>query len=66
MSAAELIEQIKALPPADLEEVRSFLLNGRVEDKDGAKVSYLGRQEARVLGDKIMERHDELFRKLAQ
>ena len=66
MSAAELIEQIKALPPAELEIVRNFMLNGDrgLAPKSGLK--YLEREEARALGAKIMEEQDELFRRLAQ
>lgn len=64
MSAAELIEQIKALPPGEQEIVRNFVLNG--EGAPSAPVKYLDREEARALGSKIMEEQSELFRRLAQ
>lgn len=60
MSAAELIEQIKALSPAEQEEVRSFLLNGESE------VNYIDREKARATGVRVMEENADLFRKLAQ
>ncbi len=61
MSAAELIEKIKALPPSELAEVRNFLLNG-----DSSEPKFIDREKARVIGTKVMEEHAELFRKLAQ
>ncbi len=66
VSASELIEQIKALPPAELEVVRNFLLNGERNSSTASGVKYLDREEARALGDKVMEKHDELFRRLAE
>jgi hypothetical protein len=65
VSVAELIEQIKALPPAELETVRRFLLNSEPPLAAGA-VKYLDPEEARVIGEKVMEKHQELFRRLAQ
>ncbi|MBA3762873.1 MAG: hypothetical protein H0X04_05935 [Chthoniobacterales bacterium] len=63
MSTAELIEQIKALPAAELEVVRDFILSGEVkpqvpryatdEEFDGAVTS-------------VFEKHHELLRRLAQ
>lgn len=64
MSVTELIEQIKALPPAEQEVVRNFMLNGG--DSSAKESEYLDRDEARALGARIMEENDELFRRLAQ
>lgn len=61
MSAAEVIEKIKDLSPAELEEVRAFLLNG-----DLPEPRYIDREKARLIGSKVMEENAELFRKLAQ
>ncbi|MGI9172007.1 MAG: hypothetical protein ACR2F0_01695 [Chthoniobacterales bacterium] len=61
---AELIEKIKALPPAEQAQVREFILNGAGEAD--AKTEYLNRDEARALGSRIMKENEELFRRLAQ
>jgi hypothetical protein len=66
VSAAELIEQIKALPPAELEEVRRFLLNGKTASDEDSQVRYLDREQARALGNRIMEENADLFRRLAE
>ncbi len=66
MSAAELIEQIKALSPADLKIVRSFILEEHEKSMEASDIKYVERERARELGVKIMEENEELFRKLAQ
>lgn len=66
MSAAELIEQIKALPPTELEIVRNFLLNGEPEVARNQELKYLDRDKARRLGEKVMEENTDLFQRLAQ
>lgn len=63
MSAAELIEQIKALSPAELEEVRSFLLNG--EGAQRPPVQYISKEKFKVAADHVFEVHGDLLRKLA-
>ena len=63
MSVAELIEQIKALQPEELEVVRSFVLNREAESQE---IRYIARDEARSLGEKILDDNAELFRRLAQ
>lgn len=62
MSAAELIEKIKALPPAELAEVRNFLLNGA----GSSEVKYASNEEFEAAAGRVFETHDELLRKLAQ
>ena len=65
MSAAELIEQIKALPPAEVEMVRRFLLNGEAES--GAPAArYASDEEFDQAARRVFEKHDDLLRKLAQ
>ena len=67
MSAAELIEQIKALPPEEIEQVRQFLLNGNSSSAGASgPVKYLDREEAAKLGRKVMEENEDLLRRLAQ
>ena len=65
MSAAELIEKIKALPPADLEIVREFVLKSEVRDKQPEK-HYVSDEEFDKAASRVFEKHDELLRKLAQ
>ena len=65
VSAAELIEQIKALPPAEVEVIRNFLLNGKAES--GAPAArYASDAEFDQAARRVFEKHDELLRKLAQ
>ena len=66
MSAAELIEQIKTLPPAELEKVRNFLLNGESEAQRDQELKYIDPETARRLGEKVMATNAELLRRLAQ
>lgn len=66
MSAAELIEQIKALPPAELEMVRNFLLNGGVDPAGSHEVKYAPDEQFSQAAARVFEKHDELLRKLAQ
>lgn len=65
MSAAELIEQIKALPPAELEIVREFLLNGQVRSEQ-AEARYVSDEGFDQAAGRVFEKHDELLRRLAQ
>ena len=67
MSAAEIIEKIKAMTPAQQAEVAAFLrgLESSVVREDSG-VRYISRDEARALSQPIFEENAELFRKLAQ
>ena len=67
MSAAEIIEQIKALPPVQQAEVAAFLrgMESSVVREDSG-VRYISKDEARALSQPIFEENAELFRKLAQ
>ena len=63
MSAAEVIEMIKRLPPAEREEVRAFVREGG----DAAmQVRRIDPAKAQAIGKGVFDRHPELFRKLAQ
>ena len=62
MSAAEIIEQIKALPPADKAAVVSFVRT-LTEDQEVGKLDSAKRQ---ILADGIFNRYDALFKKLAE
>ena len=66
MSVAELIEQIKALPPHELAAVRDFL-NRESESSDSPQsVRYATDEEFDRATDRVFENHDELLRKLAE
>jgi hypothetical protein len=60
VSAEEIIEQIKALPPNDKAE---FL---RSLDVAGPNPRFVDPAEGGRHADKVFNEHDELFRKLAQ
>ncbi|CAN5244891.1 hypothetical protein BH20VER2_BH20VER2_08650 [soil metagenome] len=65
MSVAELIEQIKALPPDELAAVREFV-NGEGEGTEPQQIKYIDRERARQLSEKILSENEDLFRRLAQ
>ena len=67
MSAAEIIEQIKAMTPAQQAEVAALLrgMDSSVVREDSG-VRYISKDEARSLSQPIFEENAELFRKLAQ
>ena len=64
MSAAEIIEQIKALPAEEKALVAEFLRGS--EDVNESKVQYVDREKARVTASRIFEENAPLFRKLAE
>ena len=64
MSAAEIIEQIKALPAEEKVKVIEFLRDS--EDVNESKVQYVDREKARVIASRIFEENAPLFRKLAE
>ena len=66
MSVAELIEQIKALPPDELEVVRSFVLNGEAAAGGEHSVRYATDEQFDGAIDRVFEKHEELLRKLAE
>ncbi|MDP3071667.1 MAG: hypothetical protein Q8N18_15355 [Opitutaceae bacterium] len=66
MSAAEIIAMIDQLPPTEREKVKLHL-----EASSGAKppdegVRRAGVAEGLAVGEKFIDRHPELFRRLAQ
>ena len=64
MSASEVIEQIKALPPQDKVAVAEFV-HHQMEAAE-SKPADARRTELEVAAEKVFERYDPLFRKLAQ
>lgn len=71
MSAAEVIELIKKLPPEEKAEVIAFV-NGTAkefcaeEPPQGRQVRYISKESFESVVPKIFEKHEELFRRLAQ
>jgi hypothetical protein len=65
MNAAEIIEQIKRLPPEEKKEVREFL-NGESVDSGEPSVQYIPRADLERSAKEIFKKHETLFRKLAQ
>lgn len=65
MSAAEIIELIKQLPPEGKAEVIAFT---RALEADGnlPKVRYISDEKFAEVAPKVFEKHRELLRKLAQ
>lgn len=68
MSAAEIIEQIKALPLEEQREVFSFVRKVEKESAaaSGQGVRYADDKTFDAAVDRVFERHDELFKKLAE
>ena len=63
VSAQEIIEQIKALPPHDKAKVIEFTRTLPVADKE---IRYATPQQAKAAGDKVVKKFDTVFRKLAK
>ena len=65
MSAVEIIAIIDTLPLAEQQQVREYLeKKGSVVGNDGVRRMDLAK--AKAIGEGIFDRHEELFRKLAQ
>ena len=62
MSASEIIEQIKTLSPREREEVAEFIQSVN----DSREVRYADAQVFEVAAARVIETHDELFKRLAQ
>ena len=65
MSAAEIIEQIKALPLEERREVFEFVHHAASAEKEPA-VNYADDASADAAMDRVFEKHAEVLRRLAQ
>lgn len=65
MSAAEVIERIKALPPEELEILREFLVNGDSPLKQQRLIRYISKEDFDKAAAHVFEVHADLLRKLA-
>jgi hypothetical protein len=63
MTARQIIQEIEALPPEELLEIKAFLLQG--ESPEGG-VKYVDSAKALATADRIFTDRAELFQKLAQ
>lgn len=68
MSAAEIIEQIKALPTSEQREVAAFVqtLETPAGPSAGEKVRYASTGRVGEIADLIFAQNESLFRKLAE
>lgn len=67
MSAADIIELIKKLPPEEKAEVREFIQSETVESPPAERpIRYISDEKFDEVAPKIFEKHHELLRRLAQ
>ena len=66
MSAQEVIEQIVALPLNEQAVVAEFVTKMQSHQKQTGEVRYLDPAEVKAAAERIFERYDDLFRKLAK
>jgi hypothetical protein len=64
VSAQEIIEQIKALPAPERAAVADFVRN--LDSAALPNVSYIDPAKVEANADKMFDRYDELFQKLAK
>ena len=67
MSALEVIEQIKALPPEEKAEVVDFVLKMEAIPPMAARnIRYASREQVEAASEKVFHQYEEVFRRLAQ
>jgi hypothetical protein len=66
MSALEVIEQFKALPPQEKAVVMDFIHKMGTPPASEVPVHYADSKSVAETAEKIFDRYDDLFRKLAQ
>ena len=66
MSAAEVIEQIKALPADERAKVFTYLNSVNGDASSERQIRYMAPEKAKELSATIFSENAELFRKLAQ
>jgi hypothetical protein len=66
MSALEIIEQFKALPPQEKAVVLDFIRKMGTPPSPEVPVRYAEPTSVAETAEKIFDRYDDLFRKLAQ
>ena len=66
MSAAEIIEQIKALPLEEQREVSRFVRSLPMAETQAPAIRYATDEQARAAGDAVVAEYPETFRRLAE
>jgi hypothetical protein len=67
VSAAEIIAIIKKLPPEQKAEVIAFAKSAEAEGQpEERKIRYISKDKFDQIAPQVFERHDELFRRLAE
>ena len=66
MSAAEIIEQIKMLPPQERSVVLNFAREQAVKETAAEETVAISREELDAVKAEIFANHDNLLRRLAQ
>ena len=66
VSATEIIEQIKALPPEEKAQVADFVHKLEAFGEESAGTRQVNRAALETSAEQIFDRYDELFRKLAK
>jgi hypothetical protein len=65
MNAADVIENIKSLPPGEQQKIFTFVAQFVRAESGLPPVHYMRDEEFRIIAKKVFEENDELFRKLA-
>ena len=66
MSALEVIEQIKALPPQEQAVVVGFVHQLEGDEVSSPKaIRFATPEESKVAGDKVVKQYEPVFRKLS-
>jgi len=67
MSAAEIIEQIKVLSPEERQQVADFIRATKLNEPAlTGSARYADDHEFAAVVERIFDKHDELFKKLAE
>ena len=66
MSAQEVIDQIRTLPPAEKEKVLEYLHQDEARPEMPGTVQYIDRPTLEKSAKQVFDHHNELFKKLAQ
>lgn len=64
MSAAEIIEMIKMLPPEERAKLREYF--SKEPGPSAREIRYVPAAEAERIAESVFTKHSELFRRLAE
>ena len=66
MSAAEIIEMIKKLPPEEKAEVMAFARSAESSTAGTTKIRHISKEKFEEIVPKVFAKHQELLRRLSQ